>query len=90
MFLFPDPPHYAEEHVGQPVFLTPLIRAGRLQDAREHRWTHLRVDINLFFFSGPENLFLSFWIQKMFINKFLVTPSADDNDYCIPSCLSDA
>ena len=34
MFLFPDPPYYEEELVGQPVFLTPLIRASRIQDAR--------------------------------------------------------
>jgi hypothetical protein len=50
MFLFPDPPQYAEESVGQPVFLTPLIRAGRIQDARQEVFMSVAVDLEFPFY----------------------------------------
>ena len=35
LYLFPEEPHFNEEEVGEPAFLTPLLEAGKLEEARE-------------------------------------------------------
>ena len=35
LYLFPEEPHFNQEEVGEPAFLTPLLEAGKLEEARQ-------------------------------------------------------
>ena len=35
LYLFPEEPHFNEEEVGEPAFLTPLLEAGNVEEARK-------------------------------------------------------
>ena len=37
LYLFPEEPHFNQEEVGEPAFLTPLLKAGKLEEARRRQ-----------------------------------------------------
>lgn len=41
LYLFPEEPKFKVEEVGEPGFLSPLIKSGRIQEAREKARVHL-------------------------------------------------
>ena len=41
LYLFPEEPHFKPEEVGEPAFLTPLLEAGKLEQARQRSKVHL-------------------------------------------------
>jgi len=42
LYLFPEEPHFNQEEVGEPAFLTPLLEAGKLEEARQRSRVHLK------------------------------------------------
>jgi len=85
MFLFPDAPSYDKEEVGEPVFLTPLIRADRIEEARNRGPLVVGIKKNLYKdylyfitfcdFATDSSCFLIFCIFRSgsgFLKKFVI------------------